>query len=545
MLHVSVVLAALAAIAEFPSEPSPRPPAAPRITVSKETTFITGPLRPDGTVDYAAALNERLGRGVTPENNFAVVLWQAVGPESVEKDSREAYFKLLGVAVPLEKGPYFQDIWDYEEGVSRDQPPREDFEKIAETLNDQCGEAEERSWTKEEFPEVAVWLASQEKPLDLIVEASRRPKYFSPLVSKGEPLAECFLRANDMHPLRMTATALRTRAMLRAGTGDVKAAREDLLACHRLARLKSQGPFLVDALVASSLENLACEAGAALAQSGRLSIEQLRKLQVDLAALGQLRSVADVMDDAERLFLLDSIRLPPRDPADVDIEGPLKSVIQELFAEDEKGKTLRLRAAGLVGLEKLDWDRALRGMNSQFDRVVGIMRTASRAERDRRWQEYCDDRSGVSEKAYERAKPPGAVPLKALSPEEAADELVGILTSPWMVTFGYTVHVDGRRDAVMAVSRLAVALAIYRAEHGKYPARLEELVPKCIAAIPADPLADGPLHYRVSGGGYVLYSVGVNGKDDGGRGWHDRQGEEPWDDIVVRTPRSPKRGAGH
>src|SRR5262249_23075355 len=38
-------------------------------TVSAETTYVTGPLDELGYVDYAAALNERLSRGVTPENN--------------------------------------------------------------------------------------------------------------------------------------------------------------------------------------------------------------------------------------------------------------------------------------------------------------------------------------------------------------------------------------------------------------------------------------------------------------------------------------------
>ena len=30
-----------------------------RITVGRETTFVTGPLRADGTVDYVGAMNER------------------------------------------------------------------------------------------------------------------------------------------------------------------------------------------------------------------------------------------------------------------------------------------------------------------------------------------------------------------------------------------------------------------------------------------------------------------------------------------------------
>src|SRR4051812_16314697 len=43
-------------------------------TVGKETTRIVGPLRADGTVDYVAAVNELLSKGVTPENN-GFVLW--------------------------------------------------------------------------------------------------------------------------------------------------------------------------------------------------------------------------------------------------------------------------------------------------------------------------------------------------------------------------------------------------------------------------------------------------------------------------------------
>src|SRR5947209_7995811 len=49
-------------------------------TVSKETTYVTGPLDKDGYVDYAAALNERLGKGVTPETNANVLIWKAIGP---------------------------------------------------------------------------------------------------------------------------------------------------------------------------------------------------------------------------------------------------------------------------------------------------------------------------------------------------------------------------------------------------------------------------------------------------------------------------------
>src|SRR5262245_55897881 len=51
-----------------------------RFTISKETTYVTGPLDKDGYIDYVAALNERLRQGVTPENNANVLIWKALGP---------------------------------------------------------------------------------------------------------------------------------------------------------------------------------------------------------------------------------------------------------------------------------------------------------------------------------------------------------------------------------------------------------------------------------------------------------------------------------
>ena len=53
---------------------------APKLPLGKDTTYVTGPLDKDGYVDYAAALNERLGKGVTPANNANVLLWKALGP---------------------------------------------------------------------------------------------------------------------------------------------------------------------------------------------------------------------------------------------------------------------------------------------------------------------------------------------------------------------------------------------------------------------------------------------------------------------------------
>ncbi len=67
------------------------------------------------------------------------------------------------------------------------------------------------------------------------------------------------------------------------------------------------------------------------------------------------------------------------------------------------------------------------------------------------------------------------------------------------------------------LARVAIALERYRQETGVYPTSLDVLAPTLIEKVPHDIVGGQPLHYeRTSDGRFVLYSVGWNGRDDGG-----------------------------
>ena len=85
-------------------------PSRQTFTVSPATTYVTEPIDQDGRVDYATAINERLSKGVTPENNAMVLLWKALGPrpEGGPGMSPE-YFRWLGIETPPDQGDYFVD----------------------------------------------------------------------------------------------------------------------------------------------------------------------------------------------------------------------------------------------------------------------------------------------------------------------------------------------------------------------------------------------------------------------------------------------------
>lgn len=63
----------------------------------------------------------------------------------------------------------------------------------------------------------------------------------------------------------------------------------------------------------------------------------------------------------------------------------------------------------------------------------------------------------------------------------------------------------------------AIALKRYQLKHADYPPDLNSLVPEFVSAIPPDPADGQPLRYRRNTDGtFLLYSIGGDGKDDGG-----------------------------
>jgi hypothetical protein len=62
-----------------------------------------------------------------------------------------------------------------------------------------------------------------------------------------------------------------------------------------------------------------------------------------------------------------------------------------------------------------------------------------------------------------------------------------------------------------------IGLHAYQLDHeGQFPAKLDALVPQYLDRVPGDAFSDHPLRYRLTEGGYRLYSVGADGTDDQG-----------------------------
>jgi hypothetical protein len=74
-----------------------------------------------------------------------------------------------------------------------------------------------------------------------------------------------------------------------------------------------------------------------------------------------------------------------------------------------------------------------------------------------------------------------------------------------------------KAEAIALASRTGLACRLYKSRTGRYPDGLEELVPDLLTEVPIDPFTGKPFVYRREGEGFIVYSLGSNQKDDGGR----------------------------
>jgi hypothetical protein len=89
----------------------------------------------------------------------------------------------------------------------------------------------------------------------------------------------------------------------------------------------------------------------------------------------------------------------------------------------------------------------------------------------------------------------------------------GMVLGNWSRAFEHMMRQETLRSLMLS----ALALQRYQLRHGNFPPELGSLVPAFLAAVPVDYMNGQPIHYRVEpDGSFRLYSVGLDGKDDGG-----------------------------
>jgi hypothetical protein len=484
----------------------------PNFTIGKDTTYITSPLDKDGYPDYETALNQRLSEGITPDNNANVLFFKALGPHPDGAKVPDSFFKWLKVPAPPAQGDYFVNLQRF---------AREHLRlESTETLDKQFDVVLTRPWTAKEHPDLAAWLKLNEKPLALVVEAARRPAYFYPILAgrtdgKSDGLFSASLAGVQAY--REFGSALAMRALLRVADKKYDDAWQDLLACHRLARHVGRGATLIEGLVGVAVDSIASRADLAFLEAAPQDGKTLRRRRHELETLPPLPLMADKVGLGERFFFLETVAMVDRHGASFLERGPGG---KSPPAADVFGK---------IVIGGINWDPAMRNANALFTRMATAMKLRDRTLRSKHMHDIDVDMREMKASLFDNRNLPGKLVNAAIS-AEARGKIVGDVLISLLVPALMKVQQAG--DRIEQV-HIAFALAIYKADEGRYPKDLAALTPKYLAEAPLDPFSGKALIYRVTANGYFFYSVGVNGKDEEGRSYDD---EPPGDDLPVRMP---------
>jgi hypothetical protein len=184
----------------------------------------------------------------------------------------------------------------------------------------------------------------------------------------------------------------------------------------------------------------------------------------------------------------------------------------------------------LTALEKIDWEPALRNGNRMYDRMAQAARSKDRAQRLKEFDKIDEDLEHLKKGSADLTTLAKLL-LKKGPPEKNIGETIADMMVRMLAPAVRKVqNAHDRLGQVHGNVQIAFALAAYHADHGRYPAKLEDLVPKYLSTVPDDRFSGKPLIYKPADKGYLFYSVGVDGKDQGG------SGELPGGNLPVRMP---------
>ena len=284
-------------------------------------------------------------------------------------------------------------------------------------------------------------------------------------------------------------------SLLARERGDSERAARNIHTVIAMAEHTRELPFLISDLVALALIARACE---------------------DVNTT--IHDAPDLLSEAQLVSLAHALAAFPRDG------GPLiryesealgfEDALQRVYTDDGRGNG-RVNADGVRFLQTL----AAANDRSPLDSVVDPLAVALIADRATTRREY----NLLLNEAITAARTPvwtwTEAPEAAIQARE--QDFMWRRRFPLIHTLMFAISQTAKaqhrfsqtRDATLAV----ISLTLAKRQTGSYPASLSELTPTLLPAVPLDIFDGAPLRYALVNESPVLYSVGVDRKDDGGR----------------------------
>jgi hypothetical protein len=401
------------------------------------------------------------------------------GRRPLEASENAAFlYRAAGALLDMRKGPDIPEAASYEA-----------FNKFGLTT------AEQAKVVSEKRAGLEAWLRDSAIPLQLLHQAAHyEHSWFDLEYSQG-----CKMKMPHLAQLRDGARLLLLEAWLAAEQGDAHKALQATWAALRLRHATEDEPS---------------------------SISQLVGIATDSIALRALQGITPAIRPQEADLHLILTELQSRNPMSYRLGAESERAVGDMIFESVRNKGVNrfLDEIGSIGqgvrvlfvakwwaLNTLPRDEAyyLSFMN-RFVEDAGRSASLTLAELQR-WEEDCNAVGNADPMSLRQSHPFSRLLLPALGRflVEAKKDIA-------------------RRD----VAQCGIAAELYRLDHGAYPESLDALAPKYLAALPNDTFSGQPLLFKSLPDGILIYSVGPNGRDDGGAN----------DEFITRpgpVPKSP------
>ncbi|MGH7943086.1 MAG: hypothetical protein ACREFR_18660 [Limisphaerales bacterium] len=327
--------------------------------------------------------------------------------------------------------------------------------------------------------DVLLALSRYDEPIEELRQAAALPDSRFPLNYHSDPPAGILLP--HLAELKGPSQVLELRAVSELQNGQNDAALADVELMLRLMASVRDEPFLISHLVRVALLNLALQPVWEGTQAHRWTDSQLKELDRDLAGLDFLADYQFCMRGECAIGM-----------ADMDYFRRTRKAVMDYGAHTmPSALELELR----FGPDSIYYHNEsvfARAFQEWILPIVDVRRHT------------------VSLKAARVA----TTNLEAMDLNLTVNNVLAATS----LFYGRSLERFSHAQSCVNMARLAIALERYRLVHSIYPETLKALTPDFIESIPHDIIGGKPLKYhRSSGGRFVLYSVGWNGSDDGGK----------------------------
>jgi len=346
---------------------------------------------------------------------------------------------------------------------------------------------EDKLWTtpRKDDPELMVLarevVAGNGRFFELLEEATSLRYCAFTVAWEDSPLAITFPHFAEM---RRCARMLVLRSEVQAADGHIDEAVESCAMILRMSRHVQESPMIIGQLVGYAMNNYAVGALERVLSEGDPTAATCQGLFDQIADMEQVAAAVRAMRGELAIFgrpLFDEIRRGTMTFGDMlGVSGGVSTL----------SPSKRAVWRGVMGI-----GRPL--INLDEIAYLGAMEE--------------------SVEAFGKPWPEASQRLEALESHwEHQSSHLRTLTGLMMPVFSRFAWSRERTSAKLGAAQIALALTAYAAESGRYPDSLAELEAGGWQ-LPVDPFSQDAFHYRWEGEGFVVWSVGPDMDDDGGR----------------------------